>query len=75
MTDQARRNESVESELLDTLLDAADAPAASAAAATPDAATSPYLIPCNNSRVYRFIAGRVDHPIQRILGRSRSTGD
>lgn len=35
MTDQVRRNESAESELLDTLLDAADAPAAQDAAATP----------------------------------------
>lgn len=36
MTDQVRRNESAESELLDTLLDAADAPAAQPAAATPE---------------------------------------
>ena len=36
MTDQARRDESAESELLDTLLDAADAPAAQRDAATPE---------------------------------------
>ncbi|NTU83656.1 MAG: S1 RNA-binding domain-containing protein, partial [Chloroflexales bacterium] len=36
MTDQVSRNESAESELLDTLLDAADAPAAQDAAATPE---------------------------------------
>jgi predicted RNA-binding protein with RPS1 domain len=36
MTDQVRRNESAESELLDTLLDAADAPVAQPAAATPE---------------------------------------
>ncbi len=36
MTDQVRRDESAESELLDTLLDAADAPAGQPAAATPE---------------------------------------
>jgi len=36
MTDQVRREESAESELLDTLLDAADAPAAQRDAATPE---------------------------------------
>jgi small subunit ribosomal protein S1 len=36
MTDQVRREESAESELLDTLLDAADAPADQPAAATPE---------------------------------------
>jgi small subunit ribosomal protein S1 len=36
MTDQVRRDESAESELLDTLLDAADAPAAQAEAASPE---------------------------------------
>jgi small subunit ribosomal protein S1 len=36
MTDQVRRKESAESELLDTLLDAADAPVVQPAAATPE---------------------------------------
>jgi len=38
MTDQVRREEVAESELLDTLLDAADAPAAQADATTPESA-------------------------------------
>ena len=63
MTDQVRRDESAESELLDTLLDAADAPVDQPAAATPEVKAEAAAQPTPETAAHDAVAEATNEPI------------
>jgi len=63
MTDQVRRDESAESELLDTLLDAADAPVDQPAAATPEVKAEAAAQPTPETAAQDAAAEAANEPI------------